>query len=96
MAEDSVEKREKKFSQVFAMDYTGDREGAPSQDYYEAIKSRFAEERHLRLGYRPPGTEIYQALEGELERFEHDPREAVVDHGRAAFPALKQCHRPAP
>ncbi len=78
MAEDSVEKREKKFSQVFAMDYTGEREGAPSQDYYEAIKSRFAEERDLRLGYRPPGTEIYQALEGDLERFEHDPREAVV------------------
>ncbi|MBB83821.1 MAG: monooxygenase [Deltaproteobacteria bacterium] len=78
MAEDSVEKREKEFSQAFAMDYTGDREGAPSQDYYEGIKSRFAEERDLRLGYRPPGTEIYQALEGDLERFEHDPREAVV------------------
>jgi len=30
-----------------------------SQDYYEAIKEKFAEERDLRLKYRPEGTAQY-------------------------------------
>ena len=43
------------------------------QSYYDEIKARFAEERDLRLDYRPPGTESYQAAEGELARYEIDP-----------------------
>ncbi len=42
--------------------------------YYEAIKQRFAEERDLRLSYRPEGTGQYLTdLSGELEKFETDP-----------------------
>ena len=44
------------------------------QGYYEDIKARFAEERDLRLEYRPEGTGQYITdLSGELERYESDP-----------------------
>ena len=43
-------------------------------EYYEAIKQRFAEERDLRLSYRPEGTAQYLTdLSGGLEKFESDP-----------------------
>ncbi len=48
-------------------------DGRPPQEYYDAIKAKFAEERDLRLGYRPPGTEQYVPLEGELSHYETDP-----------------------
>ena len=48
------------------------RERAP-QEYYDEIKAKFASERDLRLGYRPPGTEQYQAAEGVLADYEIDP-----------------------
>ena len=45
-----------------------------TQEYYDAIKQRFAEERDLRLSYRPEGTKQYITdLEGELARYEEDP-----------------------
>jgi cation diffusion facilitator CzcD-associated flavoprotein CzcO len=41
---------------------------------YEAIKERFAEERDLRLAYRPEGTaQFITELEGDLARYEMDP-----------------------
>src|SRR5713101_8593035 len=44
------------------------------QDYYERIKQKFAEERDLRLKYRPEGTAQYTSdLMGELARYEIDP-----------------------
>ena len=44
------------------------------QAYYDDIKTRFAEERDLRLGYRPEGTSQYTSeLTGELSRYENDP-----------------------
>ncbi len=43
------------------------------QEYYDEIKARFAEERDLRLTYRPPGTDAYMAAEGVFERYETDP-----------------------
>lgn len=47
---------------------------ARSPEEYEAIKRRFAEERDLRLAYRPEGTAQFQTdLTGELERYEVDP-----------------------
>ena len=44
------------------------------QEYYEAIKQKFAEERDLRLNYRPEGTEQYTSdLTGELVKYAVDP-----------------------
>jgi cyclohexanone monooxygenase len=44
------------------------------QEFYEAIKQKFAEERDLRLKYRPEGTSQYTSdLTGELAKYEIDP-----------------------
>ncbi len=41
---------------------------------YEAIKRRFAEERNLRLAYRPEGTAQFTSeLSGDLAKFAIDP-----------------------
>ncbi len=63
-------------------------DGRKPQEYYDEIKAKFAEERDLRLNYRPPGTEMYIPMEGELARYEVDPyadekieRDPIVDVG---------------
>ncbi len=44
------------------------------QSYYDAIKRKFAEERDLRLRYRPEGTAQYiTELTGDLAQYQHDP-----------------------
>ena len=44
------------------------------QEYYDSIKQKFAEERDLRLKYRPEGTSQYTSeLEGPLEKYAIDP-----------------------
>ena len=44
------------------------------QEYYEAIKKRFAEERDLRLNFRPEGAAQYDTeLEGDLAKYDEDP-----------------------
>ncbi len=44
------------------------------QEYYDAIKKKFAEERDLRLRYRPEGTKQYTSdLTGDLAKYEIDP-----------------------
>ncbi len=44
------------------------------QEYYDKIKEKFAEERDIRLGYRPQGTQQYTSdLTGELEKYAVDP-----------------------
>jgi cyclohexanone monooxygenase len=44
------------------------------QAYYEQIKQKFAEERDLRLSYRPEGTAQYTSdLSGDLAKYEIDP-----------------------
>jgi cyclohexanone monooxygenase len=44
------------------------------QDYYESIKQKFAEERDLRLRYRPEGTAQYMSeLDGDLAKYAIDP-----------------------
>jgi cyclohexanone monooxygenase len=49
------------------------RESKP-QSYYDEIKSKFAEERDLRLSYRPEGTQQFTSeLEGELAKYAVDP-----------------------
>ncbi len=47
---------------------------AKPQEYYDGIKARFAEERDLRLAFRPEGTAQYIIdLEGNLATYEQDP-----------------------
>lgn len=63
------------------------------QSYYEAIKKKFAEERDLRLNYRPEGTSQYTSdLSGSLARYAIDafgsevtPREAINDTVECLF-----------
>ena len=44
------------------------------QEFYDQIKEKFAEERDLRLGYRPEGTAQYTSdLTGAFARYEIDP-----------------------
>ncbi|MFP5414600.1 MAG: flavin-containing monooxygenase [Gammaproteobacteria bacterium] len=44
------------------------------QAYYEAIKQRFAEERDLRINYRPEGSKQYDTeLQGALAKYDQDP-----------------------
>jgi cation diffusion facilitator CzcD-associated flavoprotein CzcO len=54
---------------------------AHDQSYYDAIKKRFAEERDLRLGYRPEGTAQFTSeLNGALAKYAVDPfAEAVPE-----------------
>jgi cation diffusion facilitator CzcD-associated flavoprotein CzcO len=55
---------------AFDPDYVSDK----PQSYYDEIKRKFAEERDLRLKYRPEGTKQYTSdFEGELARFGEDP-----------------------
>jgi len=63
------------------------------QEYYDAIKQKFAEERDLRVKYKPSGTNEYiYELEGDLARYEVDtyappaaPREPLVDTVEVLF-----------
>jgi len=59
-------------------------DGAPPQAWYEAIKEKFAQERDLRLKYRPEGTAQYTSdLTGALAKYEIDPH---ADGGEARAP----------
>ncbi|MDX2379214.1 MAG: NAD(P)/FAD-dependent oxidoreductase, partial [Acidimicrobiia bacterium] len=64
----SEEKQDK-----FPMNFDSAKRPRRPQEYYDAIKQRFAEERDLRLDYRPPGTEIYREIDGEMAVLEDDP-----------------------
>ena len=63
------------------------------QAYYEAIKQKFAEERNLRLSYRPEGTAQYTSdLTDGLAKYEDDPyggaiipREPINDRVECLF-----------
>ncbi|MBV1904508.1 MAG: NAD(P)/FAD-dependent oxidoreductase [Pseudomonadales bacterium] len=63
------------------------------QEYYDKIKAKFADERDLRLNFRPEGTEQFNSnLEGELKRFGEDsynkekkPRDALTDTVEVLF-----------
>ena len=64
-----------------------------SQEFYDRIKEKFAEERDLRLKYRPEGTAQYLTdLDGTFARYEIDtyasepaPREAINDTVECLF-----------
>lgn len=54
--------------------FTPLREPTRPQEYYESIKQKFAEERDLRLKYRPEGTAQYTSdLTGAFSKYEVDP-----------------------
>ena len=63
------------------------------QEYYDAIKQKFSEERDVRLEYRPEGTSQYTSdLTGSLEKYENDtyggeitPREPINDTVECLF-----------
>ena len=47
---------------------------AKPQSYYDDIKEKFAEERDLRLNYRPEGTSQFTSeFDGELAHYADDP-----------------------
>ena len=56
---------------------TGEKKKRPEpkpQSYYDEIKKKFAEERNLRVNYRPEGTKQYTSdFEGPLTRYLNDP-----------------------
>ncbi|MEZ5598042.1 MAG: hypothetical protein R3E84_16905 [Pseudomonadales bacterium] len=53
---------------------TNHAEQRASDSYYESIKQKFAEERDLRLAYRPEGTSQFTSeLDGELAKYATDP-----------------------
>src|SRR2546423_3627862 len=64
-----------------------------SQEFYDQVKQKYAEERDIRLRYRPDGTKQYiSELTGELARYEIDPyggevkpREAINDTVEVLF-----------
>ena len=68
--QDAQDDDQGKFKMQFDASERSDR--AP-QAYYDEIKARFASERDLRLGYRPPGTELYRSADGALADYEIDP-----------------------
>ncbi len=63
------------------------------QEFYDAVKKKFAEERDLRLNYRPQGLSNYTSeLSGELARYGEDsynreitPREPINDEVEILF-----------
>jgi cation diffusion facilitator CzcD-associated flavoprotein CzcO len=63
------------------------------QQYYDQIKDKFREERNLRLGYRPPGTEQFTSeFSGDLAKYAVDPyakdapsREPISDEVEVLF-----------
>jgi len=67
--------------------------GPPTQDYYDAIKSRFAQARDVRLKYRPQGQAQYTSdLTGALGKYAIDPyaddaapREPITDAVECLF-----------
>ncbi len=68
-------------------------DGGKPQSYYDEIKQRFADERDLRLNFRPEGTEQFNSnLEGSLEHFGKDsynrdikPRDTLTDTVEVLF-----------
>ncbi|MFK8024370.1 MAG: NAD(P)-binding protein, partial [Ilumatobacter sp.] len=80
--EESAEKDDE-----FTLNFDGsERADRPQQRYYDAIKAKFAEERDLRLRFRPPGTDMYRDLDGAMADLARDPyaddwvdREPIID-----------------
>ena len=69
------------------------RDDGPPQEYYDAIKAKFAEARDLRLRYRPQGTAQYTSeFSGPLSKYASDPwidavpaREPITDTVEVLF-----------
>ena len=74
------------------------------QQYYDQIKDKFREQRDLRLGYRPPGTDQYTSeFNGDLAKYAVDPyatdipsREPLSDDVEVLFIAVSYTHLTLP
>ena len=54
--------------------------GEKPQSYYNDIKDKFAEERDLRLNYRPEGrAQFITDLKGDLAKYETDPNATEIE-----------------
>ena len=72
--------KQEKPQNVFDFDYSKDGGDRPPQEFYDRIKEKFSEERDLRLGFRPPGTDSYTSdLSGELAKYAEDPHSHEVE-----------------
>ncbi len=61
-------------------DLSGERTGRNPQEYYDHIKERFAQERDLRLRYRPEGTSQFTSeLHGALAHYAIDPYASALE-----------------
>src|SRR5581483_8008060 len=54
------------------------------QEYYDRIKQKFAEERDLRLRYRPEGTQQYTSDEAVFQKYTVDPYAHLVEEAPRA------------
>jgi len=87
MAEETAGSKPGVKQDKFVMNFEAtERPGRPPQEYYDEIKAKFAEERDLRLGYRPPGTDMYRDLDGAMADLARDPyaddwveRDPIID-----------------
>ena len=80
MGSDSTRSHGEQPTNIRTLDYTADEHGRMPQEYYDSIKAKFADERDVRLGYRPPGTDIYTSdLTGELGHYATDPHVTEVE-----------------
>ena len=85
--------KQEKPQNVFNFDYTREAQTRPPQDYYDNIKNKYADDRDLRLDYRPPGTDGYTSdLTGDLAKYAVDPygdevaeREVIDDSVEVLF-----------
>ena len=72
--------KQEKPQNAFDFDYSKDGGDRPPQEFYDRIKEKFSEERDLRLGFRPPGTDSYTSdLSGELAKYAEDPHSHEVE-----------------
>ncbi len=72
MAKSKQESGKDGVAQLSSFEPTSDKGGKP-QSYYDEIKQKFADERDLRLNYRPEGTGQFNSnLDGDLSHFGED------------------------
>ncbi len=92
MAKSKQESGKDGVAQLSSFEPTADKGGRP-QSYYDEIKKKFADERDLRLNYRPEGTGQFNSnLDGDLAHFGEDtynrdvkPRDALTDTVEVLF-----------
>ena len=71
--------------------FRADRASRQPQEHYDRVKEKFAEERDIRLGYRPEGTAQFTSeLTGALDKYAIDPFAGEPEH-RPALNDTVEC-----